>query len=178
MAKALKKTGVNKGIEQGMSPEDFSDMVVCKKCGKDVEFTLGSKLFMKCPRCGARIERNLKKEEQQAKGIIKDDIKRRNKHAWLSVGFFLTIVSIAYSIAGFFTNLFLNGDWYLALFALPLIVISYFCMRRTRDHSASRLFRFYARLALIVNFVALALIIVTAWPWLTDKVMDLLGLTA
>ena len=172
--KAPKKTGINKGIEKGVSEEQFKDRVICKKCGKEIDFTLGSKLFLKCPRCAARVERNLKDEEKKAKKVIKWDILRRSKKAQLSFGFTVMLLAVGYNILGFFQGWF-DPNWFFGLFSLPFIVLSYFCIRGTKTGSASLKYRFYARLALIVNFVALLIIIATCAPFLSDKINELLG---
>jgi DNA-directed RNA polymerase subunit RPC12/RpoP len=165
MAKSsTKKTGVNAGIEAGIPEQRFSGKVICKKCGKEVEYTLGSRLFEKCPRCGARMERDIAKEEQQAGKIVKADILSRSKRTQLHIGFLLTAAAIVYNITGFFTHLFDGQMWWLALVSLPFVVVSFFLMRGTRTGSASKLYRFYAWLALVVNFVAILLIIATAVP--------------
>lgn len=173
--KPPKKTGVNKGIEKGVDPEKFYEKVICKKCGKEIEILLEGKYFQKCPRCEARVERNLKQEGKQAKRIIVLDILRRSKRAQLHLGFFLTLVSLAFSITGFFTGIFLPR-WWLALVTLPLVVLGYFCMLGTRQKSASKKYKFYAWLALIINFVAFGLIVITAVPLFNEFFCGLLGM--
>ena len=177
--KGPKKTGVNKGIEKGVSTEQFKDEVVCKKCGKEVQFTLGSQLFLKCPRCNARVERDIKREEKQAKKIIKWDILRRSKKAQLSFGFMLTILAIGYNVLGFFLGWFgdawVTNGWWFGLLSIPFVIISYFCIKGTKKGSASAKYRFYARLALIVNFIALLIIVATCVPFVSDKVHEFLG---
>jgi len=172
--KAPKKTGINKGIEKGVSEQQFKDRVICKKCDKAIDFNLGSKLFIKCPRCDARVERDLKDEEKKAKKIIKWDILRRSKKAQLSFGFTLTVLALAYNIAGFFAGWF-EPHWWFGLFSIPFVVISYFCIKGTKKGSASAKYRFYAWLALIVNFVALLIIIATSAPYLSEKIHEFLG---
>ena len=176
---APKKTGVNKGIEKGVNEQQFQDKVICKKCGKEVDFTLGSTLFLKCPRCDARVERDLKKEEKKANKIIKWDILWRSKKAQLSFGFTLTLLAAGYNILGFFLGWFqdtwVNNGWWFGLFSAPFIIISYFCIKGTKTGSASLKYRFYARLALIVNFAALLVIIATTVPFLSDKISEFFG---
>lgn len=171
---STKKTGVNKGIEKGVSTQQFKDMVICKKCGKEVEFTLGSQLFLKCPRCNARIERDLKKEEKKAKKIIKWDILRRSKKAQLSFGFTLTILALVYNTIGFFAGMF-DEMWWLGLFSVPFVILSYFLMKGTRKGSASVKYRFYAWLALIINLCVLLVIIATSVPLIADELHEFIG---
>ena len=168
-------TGVNKGIEKGVATSQFEGRVICKKCGKDIEFTLGTELHRKCPRCGAVVERNIKHEEHQAGKIIKWDILRRSKKTWLLFGLFLAGVAVAYNIAGFFTCLFADGRWWLALMSIPFIVGAYFCIRVTRKKSASGKYKFFAWTAGGVLILAAALVVVTAIPELSEKVKDLVN---
>jgi len=170
-----KKTGVNAGIEQGMPEQMFERKIKCHSCNKEVEYTLGSKLFTKCPRCGKKMERCVGAEKKEARRLIKWDILRRSKRTVLSFGFFLTLMALTFNIVGLFVNLFSDGRWWLALCSLPLIILSYFCMRITKTQSASKKYKFYARLALIVNFVALGVMLITAIPPVTDWVNDLMG---
>lgn len=174
--KAPKKAGVNKGIEKGVDSDKFYDKVICKKCGKEIEFLLEGKFFQKCPRCNARVERNLKQEGKQAKRIIVLDILRRSKRAQLHFGFILTMISFAYSVTGFFTGIFTGNRWWLALLSLPFVVLAFFLMKGTRQKSASKKYKFYAWLALIINFVAFALIVVTAVPPLNTMLAEFLGM--
>jgi|GEM_PF-1704571 len=177
--KAPKKTGVNKGIEKGVAEEQFTDKVICKKCGKEIGFTLGSELFLKCPRCGARVERDIKAEEKKAKKIIKEDVLRRSKKAQLSVGFGLTLIALAYNIVGFFSGWFadawVTNGWWFELFSVPLVLFSFFLIKDTKETSASAKYRFFARLALIINFVAMLVIAATTVPYLADKIHEFLG---
>ena len=164
-----KATGVNKGLKEGMQPEQFEGRVICKKCGKDIEFTLQSELFQKCPRCGKVVERQAKDETKRAGRIIKWDILRRSKRAMLRIGAFLSVVAITYNLTGFFTGLFNkplgNGTfWWLALLSLPLVVLAYFCMRTTYVKSASKKYKFFAWLSFSLVIIALALIVITAVP--------------
>jgi len=171
--KAPKKTGVNKGIEKGVEKEQFKDEVVCKKCGKEIEFTLGSKLFVKCPRCNARVERDLKAENKKANKIIKWDILRRSKKAQLSVGFFLTLLGLALNVAAYAANLW-TPYWWIRFATVPFVVLGYFCIRGTKKNSASAKYKFYAWLALWVNLAALLLIVVLTVPFLyeyLDKIL-------
>jgi len=169
-----KKTGVNKGIEKGVAEKEFEDRVICKKCGKGIDFTLGSKLFVKCPRCNARVERNLKHENKKANKIIKWDILRRSKKAQLIFGLFWVILGAGFVIANFFLD-FLGDLWYLGFLALlPIFLGSYFIMI-TRKNSASKKYKFYAWLA---GWLVLAAIAVTAIsvPAVADWARDLLNL--
>ena len=172
---STKKTGVNKGIEKGVSTEQFKDLVICKKCGKEVEFTLGSTLFLKCPRCNARVERDIKREEKQAKKIIKWDILRRSKKAQLAFGFFLTVLAAGYNILGFFLGWF-EPNWWMGLFSIPFIIIAYFCIRGTKTQSASKKYKFYAWLAGWVVLAAIIVVVATTVPAIADWIRDFLGL--
>jgi hypothetical protein len=161
---AAKPTGINQGIQEGMSPEQFQGRVICKKCGKDIEFTLGSQLFQRCPRCNIRVERDIASEEKQARKIVKWDILRRSKKTMLTLGFILTLGAIAYNVIGHFTDIFDDGHWWFALFSLPAVVCGYLCINITRFRSASKLYKFYAWLAVGLCVLALLIIIATAVP--------------
>jgi len=170
--KAPKKTGVNKGIQKGVNEEQFEDRVICKKCGKAVDFTLGSKLFVKCPRCNARVERDLKAENRKANKIIKWDILRRSKKAQLIFGLFLVILGAGFNVINFFITRI--PDWY-GLLALILIFPGAYFIMITRKKSASKKYKFYAWLA---GWLVLAAIAVTllSIPYVANWARDLLGL--
>jgi len=144
-----------------LTPEDFKGRVICKKCGKDIDFTLGSELFQKCPRCNGKIDRDIVAEDKQAKKIIKFDILRRAKKYTLEFGVFFALAAIAWNIIGFYGEWFEDGKWWLALLSLPFIAISYICTRITRLKSASKRYRILAWAALILICIALALSIAT-----------------
>ena len=168
-----KPTGVNKGIQEGIDPSEFQSRVICKKCGKDIEFTMGSTLHLKCPRCGSKIERDLARENKEAEKIVKYDIMRRAKKYSLQFGFVLTCIAIAYNIVGFFTEWFKSGYWWLGFMSIPLVLLSFAFTRITRLKSASKKYRFFAWLALILNVVAVLVIIVTSVPYINEKLVEL-----
>jgi len=168
-----KPTGVNKGIKEGMDPSEFQGRVICKKCGKDIEYTMGSTLHLKCPRCQAKIERDLKSENKEVDQIIKYDIIRRAKKYSLQFGFVLTCIAIAYNIVGFFTEWFSSGYWWLGLMSIPLVLLSFAFTRTTRLKSSSKKYRFFAWLALILNVVAVLLIVITSVPYINEKLVEL-----
>jgi len=165
---AIKPTGINKGIKEGIDAEKFQGRVICKKCGKDIEFIMGSDLFVRCPRCKNKVERDLATENKEAKKIIKYDILRRSKKYLLQIGFVLTCIALAWNIAGFFSEWFASGYWWLALMSIPLVLLSLATTRVTRMKSASKKYRFFAWLALGLNIFALAVIAVTAIPYLNE----------
>ena len=170
--KAPKKTGVNKGIEKGVAEEKFDSRVICKKCGKEIDFTLGSKLFIKCPRCNARVERCLKAENKQAKKIISLDILSRSKRLYLALGLVLVILGGGFNVLNFFFGWI--PQWY-GLLTLPLIFIGAFFIMITRWKSASKKYKFYAWLA---GWIVLAAILVTltSIPYIANEVRGWLGL--
>jgi len=173
--KAPKKTGVNKGIEQGVSEEKFDSKVICKKCDKAIEFTLGSKLFVKCPRCNARVERDLKKENKQANKIIGLDILARSKRLWLIVGLICVILGAGFNVFNFFYPVIPTNLWGLGFLTLVLIIPGAFFIMVTRYKSASKMYKFYAWLA---GWIVLAAIAVTllSIPYIANWARDLLGL--
>ena len=172
--KAPKKTGVNKGIEKGVSEEQFNGKVICKKCGKEVEFTLGSKLFVKCPRCNARVERDLKSENKKANKIIKWDILRRSKKAQLAFGLFLVVLGAGFVVLNFFLN-FLGDMWWLGFAGLPFILVGALFIMITRKNSASKKYKFYAWLAGWIVLAAIAVTLISI-PAVADWARGVLGL--
>ena len=172
--KAPKKTGVNKGIEKGVNEEQFNDKVICKKCGKEIEFTLGSQLFVKCPRCGKRMERNLKHENKKANRIIKWDLLRRSKKAQLSFGFTLIVLALIFNIVAYFAGWF-TEYWWIRFASVPFLVLAFFCIRGTRHGSAMKRYKFYAWLALWVNLGALLLVIALTVPFFYEFIDKILG---
>ena len=169
-----KKTGINKGIQKGVEAEKFYDKVICKKCHKEVEFLMGSELFLKCPRCAARVERDIKQEEKQVKKIISLDILRRSKRAQLALGFTLMAMAVGYAVIGFFTGLF-DPHWWLGLIAIPFLILSFFLIRGTKKGSASAKYRFYAWLALWVNLAALIIVVALSVPTSVQWINEFLG---
>jgi DNA-directed RNA polymerase subunit RPC12/RpoP len=172
--KAPKKTGVNQGIEKGVSEEKFNSKVICKKCGKEIEFTLGSQLFVKCPRCNARVERDLKAENKQAKKIIKWDVLLRSKKTQLSIGFFLTILALVLNMVAYLAEWF-TPYWWIRFATIPFVILGYFCIRGTKKNSASGKYKFYAWLALWVNLAVLLAIIILTVPFLYQFLDQILG---
>jgi hypothetical protein len=167
-----KKTGVNKGIEKGVSEEKFDSRVICKKCGKEIDFTLGSKLFLKCPRCNTRVERCIDNENKKAKKIISLDILSRSKRLYLAIGLVLVILGGGFNVLNFFFGWI--PEWY-GLLTLPLIFIGAFFIMITRWKSASKKYKFYAWLA---GWIVLAAIAVTllSIPYIANWARDLIGL--
>jgi len=161
--KGPEKTGVNKGIEQGMSKEQFEGRVICKKCGKDIEYTLGSKLFLKCPRCGKRVERCLKDEEKKAKKIIKLDILLRSKRTHLIAGLIFVILGAGFTVLNFCLAVFAgtpiipNNLWGLGFLTLPFILFGAFLIGITRRKSASKKYKFFAILSGLLVLIAIAI---------------------
>jgi len=173
--KAPKKTGVNKGIQKGVTEEQFNDKVICKKCGKEIEFTLTSQLFVKCPRCNKRMERNLKEEHRRANKIIKWDILRRSKKAQLIFGLFWVILGAGFCVLNFFFDWIPANLWGLGFLALlPIILGAYFIMI-TRKQSASKKYKFYAWLAGWIVLAAIAVTLISI-PAVADYVREFLGL--
>lgn len=169
----IKASGVNKAMQEGVAPSEFTSRVICKKCGKDIEFTLGSELFLKCPRCQNRVERNLADENKGAKKIIKYDILRRSKKYLLQFGFVLTLLVLAYNTVGFFCGLFDDGKWWLALLSLPFVAIAYVFVRITYKKSASKKYRVFSFITFGLVALTAAVVVVTAVPLFSEKLMGL-----
>ena len=175
--KAPPKTGVNKGIQKGVREEKFDDKVICKKCGKEITFTLGSKLFIKCPRCAGRVERCLKEENKRANKIIKWDILRRSKKAQLIIGLFFVILGTGFNALNFFVQFWTGNLQYIGFATLPLILFGGFCIMWTRKTSASKKYKFYAWLAGWIVLAAIVVVVATSVPYLAENVRDWLGIT-
>jgi len=170
-----KKTGVNKGIEKGVSEEKFDGRVICKKCGKEINFTLGSKLFVKCPRCNARVERDLKQENKKANRIISLDILSRSKRLYLAVGLVIVILGAGFNIFNFFYPVIPANLWGLGFCTLPFIFLGAFFIMVTRWKSASKRYKFYAWLAGWIVLAAIAVTLISI-PYIADWARDLIGL--
>lgn len=173
--KAPKKSGVNKGIEKGVAEEKFEDRVICKKCGKGVDFTIGSKLFLKCPRCNTRVERNLKSENKKANKIIRWDVFLRSKKTQLVFGLILVILGAGFNILNFFFEWIPANLWGLGFLTLPFIFLGAYSITYTRRNSASKKYKFYAWLS---GWIVLAAVIVTliSIPAIADWVREFLGM--
>jgi len=169
----IEKTGINKAIDKDLPTQDFKDKVVCKKCGKVTEYTKGVKMYTRCPLCNEPLERDLVKEEKEGKAIIKYSLLRRSKRYFIYIGLVLTAISIAYNVIGFFTQLFDNGFWWLALMSLPLVIISAVLSTYARFKSSMKRYRFMSWLIVVINIVALAAIAVTAVPYLNTLFAEL-----
>jgi len=179
--KAPKKTGVNKGIEKGVSEEKFDGRVICKKCGKEIDFTLGSKLFLKCPRCNVRVERCIDDENKKANKIIKMDVLLRSKRTHLIAGLVFVILGAGFVVLNFClavfggTAIIPNNLWGLGFLALPFILFGAFLIGITRRKSASKKYRFFAILSGILVIIALAITTICI-PDVADWVRGLLNI--
>jgi len=163
----IKKTGVNKGMSRGVTPQQFDEKVFCNKCHKEVEVKLGSELFLKCPRCNDKLERNLQQEQKQIKKIIHLDILRRSKRAQLITGWFLLTLALVYNIVGFLVGWF-NTHWWLGFASIPFVILAFFMFRVARKKSASKVHKAFAWFATIDVIVVLAVIMFTTIPYLQD----------
>jgi len=173
--KAPKKTGVNKGIQKGVSEDQFQDRVICKKCGKEIDFTLTSQLFVRCPRCNKRMERCLKDEHKRANKIIKWDILRRSKKAQLIFGLFLVIAGAGFNVLNFFFEWIPANLWGLGFLTLPIIFWGAYFIMITRRQSASKKYKFYAWLSGWIVLAAVAVTLISI-PYIAHQVQELFGL--
>jgi phage FluMu protein Com len=157
-----KPKGVNEGLKKGMDKKEFQDRVLCKTCGKDIEFTKGMNLFLKCPRCKKPLERSLKQEVKQSNQIIYYDFIRKNRRYFVFVGIALALIAIAYNIVGYLCCLFDNDMWWLALMSLPLVAISCLLTFYTRFKNTTHKYAIMSWVLLGLNIGATVLIIVSA----------------
>jgi len=165
-------TPINKALDKGISKEDFKSNVICKKCGKDIEFLKTVELHLKCPRCKTPLERDLAKENKHGKKVINYDFFRRNKKYFLYVGLISTALALVYNIGGFFLQLFAqHGFWY-ALISAPFVLISLTFTSITRLKSKSKKHRILEWTLLILNIIAIVAIIITVIPPLNDKLLE------
>jgi uncharacterized C2H2 Zn-finger protein len=174
--KAPAKTGINKGIEKGVDEKEFASKVFCKKCDKEIEFTLGSKLFVKCPRCNARLERDLKDENKKANRIIKWDVLRRSKKAQLITGLVFVILGAGFNILNFFVDFMPSKLWALGLLTLIPVLLGGLLIANTKNTSASKKYKFYAWLAGWVVLAAVAVVIITTVPAIAGEIRHWLGI--
>ena len=165
-----KPSQVNKGIKKGVETELFKEIVICNRCDKEVEFTLESELFRKCPRCGKKLDRNIKKETKEGKKVIKEDIKRRGKGKILAFANFIAFVGFVYLIVALATNLIASSWWY-ALIPQPLFIVSLISTFITKQ-SVSMKVRFYSRILFIVSIVLIVIAVAAIFP----EIRGLIGL--
>jgi hypothetical protein len=151
--------------------------IVCKNCGKDFKYTKSVELHQQCPRCNAPLGRDLKKEEKDVKRtsrrVIIYDFLKRNKKYLLFVGIIMTVTAIAWNVLGYFLELFPKYGWWIALMSLPFIALSFICSSTISLKSTSTKIRIFSWLAVILNVIAIAAVIVTAIPELNQKLLDL-----
>jgi len=169
--KSTKTTGINKAIENA-NADKFQSRVICKKCGKDIEFTKGVELHLDCPRCKTKLERDLGKEAKHAKKIINYAWFMKNKKYFLYVSFGLAIAAIIYNVALFFTQVFANDLWWLALMSIPLVIFSVVFTSFPRLKSTRIKHRIFAWATLVLNVIAIAAIVTTSIPELNDRLLD------
>jgi len=168
--KNTKPTGINKVIEKGAPEQEMQGRVICKNCGKDINFTKTVRLHLNCPRCNAALERNIDQEYKQAKRVINYDFYLRNKKYFLYLGLVLASMALAFNTIGFFTQLFVNGRFWIALLSLPFVLINIAIIHFPRLKSQSRKHKILAWLLLVLNILAILAIIATAIPQLNDAI--------
>jgi len=173
MSSKKKPTGVNKAIQQGTPIEKLESRVICKNCGKDIEFKKTVRLHLKCPRCSQPLERDINKEYKQANRIIRYDLFRRSKKYFLHIGLVFAAIALAYNIIGFFTQVFANHGWWLALVSIPFVLLSLFLMSYARlKNTTSKKLRILSWSIIILNFLAVAAIVITAVPYLNERLLE------
>ncbi|MDR0462306.1 MAG: hypothetical protein LBG88_03170 [Christensenellaceae bacterium] len=173
-----KKVTEDKGLEikHDDVPEAIKGRIICKQCGKDFEYTKSVELHQQCPRCNAPLGRNLKDENKDVKRtqrrIIVYDFFRRYKKYFLFVAVFMTIGAIAWNVLGFFLQLFSQHGWWIALLSLPFVALSSVLSSTLSLKSTSKKIRIYSWLAIILNAIAIATIVVTCVPQLNEKLLE------
>ena len=160
-------------IKNDEQKQELKSRVICKNCGKDVEFTKTSQLHRTCPRCKAPLDRDIAKEQKQVKGIINFDFLRKAKRYFLFFAFALSCIAIGYNCILFFTQVFSDKGWWIALMSIPLVVLSIIFSSSIRLKSTSKKMRVFSWLVLILNIVAIAAIVVTSVPQINDKLTEL-----
>jgi len=168
----MKPTGINKVISKGAPQDEMHGRVICKKCGKDIEFKKTVRVHMTCPRCNEALERSLDSEYKQARKIISYDFFRRNKKYFLYLGLALTAGALAWNIIGFFTQLFANHGFWLGLLSIPLVVLSLAVTNYPRLKSASKKYRVLTWLMLMLNVIAVVAIIITSVPYINERLAE------
>jgi len=168
------KKGGSVPVRSDAEKQALKDRVICKKCGKDVEYTKAVEMHQNCPRCKAPLGRDLKEENKQAKRIINYDLLMRLKKYFLFFAFVLTTIAIAFNSILFFTQVFANRGWWIALMSLPLVGLSFLFMLSgaLKLKSKSKKLRFFSWLVIILNIVAISAIVITAVPQLNDKLLE------
>ena len=148
--------------------DKITEVIICRKCGKDVEITKGVTVFTNCPRCGAPLGRDLMAENNEIKAVETKRIRyaffKRIKKYFLPFSLALTCVALGYSIIGFFAGLFHKYGWFLGLAVLPLTVISAVITDYERIKSLPVYYRYMAYALIALNVLSLILIAVTSIP--------------
>jgi len=165
-----------KPTEVAEDPKEVTDVqerVICEKCGKDIEITEGASP-QKCPRCESTIECGGARPNKLIERIIKYDLLRRSKKYVVHFAVVLVGLAIAFNITGFFTGLFSNGFWWLALLSLPLVAVSYVFARVAMKKAVARRYKVLAWIVVGLNAFALACVVVTSVPYINELLMDAL----
>jgi len=104
--------------------------------------------------------------------VINYDIRRRAKKYLLFLAFAITCLALAYSIVGFFSELFAKHGWWLAFVSLPLIVASVVLTKFPIIKSTSKSYKVFSWITFVLNIVAFAAFIVTVIPDVNAKLLE------
>ena len=159
-------------IENDAQKKELKSRVICKSCGKDIEFTKTSELHMNCPRCKAPLNRDIAKENKAVKRIINFAFLRKMKRYFLFYAFLFSSIAIAYNCILFFTQVFADHGWWIALMSIPLVVLSIIFSTSIRLKSTSKRMRVFSWLIILLNIIAVLAVVITAVPQLNDKLLE------
>ena len=155
-------------IRNDKEKEAIKGRVICKKCGKDVEFTKTSELHQLCPRCKTPLDRNLAKEGKELKRIIYYGFFRRYKKFFLFVAVVMTAAALAFNIIGFLTQWFSSREWWMSMLSIPFVLLSSLMSCTGSFRSTSKKFRVFSWIAVSLNIIAAIAIVITSVPQLND----------
>ena len=106
--------------------------------------------------------------EGAKKRVIRFDFFLQHKKYFLYVAFALTVGALTWTVLGFLGHLFSGGRWWLALLALPLVIVSFLFTNFPRLASRSKRHRILQWFVLIANIIATLLIITVSVPQVND----------
>ena len=147
--------------------------IICKKCGKDVEFTKTVTVHLDCPRCKAPLGRDLKQEGKDVNRSERKEITyaflRQYKKYFLFFALIATITAITLNCIFFFTQVLEKYGWTISV---PFVVFSLACSGTLGFKSSSRKIRVLSWIVILLNAAAIACIIMTSIPSFNDSVRE------
>ncbi|MCL2228591.1 MAG: hypothetical protein FWC00_02045 [Firmicutes bacterium] len=160
-----KNKGRSVPIKNEAMKQELKSRVICKTCGKDIEFTKTVKMHSDCPRCNTPLDRDFKAEQKSARHIINYDFLKTLRRYYVFIALVLVSVAIAFNVSLFFSLVIQVEGWWIALCSLPLVAISvWLSCKSIRFKSKTKMLRICSWCVFVLNIVAIILIIITSIP--------------